>query len=328
AWRALRRLTAPADPVTPLGLWKAAALLASGFRALFNRPEVTSVLDALLGDDEDNYWRSVLAYCRDGNLQAVVDEYLHHLTDGQGLDPHTDAGLYELAFEARRALTIRPARYLAADSDHPKGEGIAFLSRFALRYGGLRQEQDDLRLPEVRAAFNSPFWPFVLATTSIGQEGVDFHWWCRAIVHWNLPSNPVDFEQREGRVDRYKGHAIRINVAARHRQSALQSSHHDIWSAAFEGATSDRDRSLGDLAPYWVYAGPAKVERHILGYPLSRDARQWEQLRDRIALYRLAYGQPRQDDLVDLLARHGVGDDPRRTEELRLDLRPPGVLFR
>ena len=26
----------------------------------------------------------------------------------------------------------------------------------------------------MRAAFNSPFWPFVLATTSVGQEGLDF----------------------------------------------------------------------------------------------------------------------------------------------------------
>jgi hypothetical protein len=27
-------------------------------------------------------------------------------------------------------------------------------------------------------------------------------------VHWNIPSNPVDFEQREGRVNRYAGHAV------------------------------------------------------------------------------------------------------------------------
>ena len=44
-------------------------------------------------------------------------------------------------------------------------------------------------------------------STSIGQEGLDFHTYCHAVVHWNLPSNPVDMEQREGRVHRYKGHA-------------------------------------------------------------------------------------------------------------------------
>ena len=52
----------------------------------------------------------------------------------------------------------------------------------------------------LRRAFNSPFWPFVLTSTSVGQEGLDFHLYCHAVVHWNLPSNPVDLEQREGRV--------------------------------------------------------------------------------------------------------------------------------
>ncbi len=57
---------------------------------------------------------------------------------------------------------------------------------------------------------------FVLASTSVGQEGLDFHAYCHAAMHWNLRSNPVDLEQREGRVDRYKGHALRKNVAAKH----------------------------------------------------------------------------------------------------------------
>ncbi len=51
-----------------------------------------------------------------------------------------------------------------------------------------------------------------LATTSVGQEGLDFHLYSHAILHWNLPSNPVDLEQREGRVHRFKGHAVRKNL--------------------------------------------------------------------------------------------------------------------
>ncbi|MDM5326796.1 hypothetical protein [Neobacillus sp. CF12] len=38
----------------------------------------------------------------------------------------------------------------------------------------------------------------------MGQEGLDFHYYCRKIVHWNLPSNPIDLEQREGRITQYK----------------------------------------------------------------------------------------------------------------------------
>lgn len=56
----------------------------------------------------------------------------------------------------------------------------------------------------VREAFNSPFRQFILATTSIGQEGLDFHSYCHRVGRWNLPHNPVDMEQREGRANRYK----------------------------------------------------------------------------------------------------------------------------
>ena len=45
---------------------------------------------------------------------------------------------------------------------------------------------------------------------------VDLLFVFRAVYHWNLPSNPVDIEQREGRVHRYKGLVIRSNLAAQY----------------------------------------------------------------------------------------------------------------
>src|SRR5690606_9916008 len=83
----------------------------------------------------------------------------------------------------------------------------------------------------VREGYTSPFWPFVMASTSVGQEELDFHTYSHAVVHWNLPSNPVDLEQREGRVHRYKGHAVRKNVAAVHGDSAVTSDGTDPWRA-------------------------------------------------------------------------------------------------
>jgi hypothetical protein len=58
------------------------------------------------------------------------------------------------------------------------------------------------RSDELRNAFNSPFWPHVLATTSVGQEGLDFHAWCSRILHWDLCPSPLELEQREGRIQR------------------------------------------------------------------------------------------------------------------------------
>lgn len=63
----------------------------------------------------------------------------------------------------------------------------------------------------------------VVATTSIGQEGLDFHNYCRVIMHWNLPSNPIDLEQREGRINRFKCLAIRQNVADKYGKAGRTS---------------------------------------------------------------------------------------------------------
>ena len=77
--------------------------------------------------------------------------------------------------------------------------------------------------PEVvRRTFNSPFWPWVLVTTSVGQEGLDFHRYCHSVVHWNIPATPVELEQREGRVQRYKSHSVRRNLAAKHGDAAVR----------------------------------------------------------------------------------------------------------
>ena len=329
AWRALSRLRRPGDHVTDLGRWRAAAILASGLRSLFLRPEATLLLDSVYGgsagtrDDDGAYWRRVARYCIDGGLQAVLDEYIHHLAGESGVDTATDDGLISLAQAARRAPALRESVYRATDIDNFDGGGIGFPSRYALRYGSTGYTEAEARLPEVRAAFNSPFWPFVLATTSIGQEGIDFHWWCHSVVHWNLPGNPVDFEQREGRVDRYKGHAIRKNVAAAHRSAGLAESVTDPWAAVFEAAAAEDRQGLGDLMPFWMYPGDARIGRRIMALPLSRDEEQWKRLQESLALYRLVFGQPRQEDMLAALQRRGVAGREEQIAEMRIDLRPP-----
>ena len=331
AWRALNRLRRTDDRATELGRWRAAAILASGLRSLFVRPEAVLLLDGIYGGSRRDaegtgaYWRKVARYCIDGGLQSVLDEYIHHLAGDSGSNTTTDEGLISLALTARRAIALRESVYRATDIDHFDDQGIAFPSRYALRFGSTQRSHEEARLPEVRAAFNSPFWPFVLATTSIGQEGVDFHWWCHSIVHWNLPGNPVDFEQREGRVDRYKGHAIRKNVAAAHRSAALAPDVTDPWGTAFDAAASKDDPNSDGLSPFWIYPGDARIQRRIMTLPLSRDRERWDQLQESLALYRLAFGQPRQEDMLAALHRRGIASQPDQIADLRIDLRPPAL---
>lgn len=53
--------------------------------------------------------------------------------------------------------------------------------------------------------FNSPFYPNVLVTTSVLQEGVNLHMQCHQIHHYGLAGSPGDNEQRVGRLDRLFG---------------------------------------------------------------------------------------------------------------------------
>ncbi len=168
----------------------------------------------------------------------------------------------------------------------------------------------------------------MLTTTSIGQEGLDFHLYSHAVVHWNLPSNPVDFEQREGRVHRYKGHAIRKNVATACGSAALDSPDHDPWAAMFEAAAASSDAD-GEIAPYWVFNPPgstARIERHVPVLPLSSDASKLEGLLKAVATYRLSFGQPRQEELLKYLERRiPEAELSAIVHRLRVDLTPRGV---
>jgi Helicase conserved C-terminal domain len=263
----------------------------------------------------------------------VLDEYVHVLVEWLGLVDREPAEVVRRVAETMHdSIALRTASYEVRDFD-PDGEEEffrkrTFRARFALRFGENRieEERDSYRPTLVREAFNSPFWPFVLATTSVGQEGLDFHLYCHSVVHWNLPANPVDLEQREGRVHRYKGHAIRKNLAAAYPRAAITAKDGDPWQALFAEASRHRLPQENDLVPSWIYAhGPARIERHAPILPFSRDEARLAALKRSLAAYRLAFGQPRQEDLVAFLERSLDADEVARvSEELRIDLAPRG----
>jgi len=295
----------------------AAGRIGWAFRSLFNRVEVTALLRGL--KPTEPYWRRVLEYGSEGCLQAVLDEYVHILKDSLGLVGETPEAMVEDIAEAIQvALTVRAAA-LAVDDIRPENGGVTvntrrLPSRFAMPFGQGRDEESGdtgaSRAQKVREAFNSPFWPFVVTSTSIGQEGLDFHWYSHAIVHWNLPSNPVDLEQREGRVHRYKGHAVRKNIATTYGQHALQSKDKDPWNAMLVAAKKARREGENDLVPFWIYPidGGARIERYVPSLPLTHDRQLLVALRRSLAVYRLVFGQPRQDDLVEYLTQHIPAD--------------------
>lgn len=301
--------------------WEGACRIGWAFRALFNLPDVNSLIRSANWDQD--YWRTATRYCAEGCLTAVLDEYLHVLRESVGVyeinddDPLGD--MYEIASAVQDAVGIRTTSLVARDHLGEADTTPRFRTRYAMRFGNERAETTTSMVTEahLRRAFNSPFWPFVLTSTSVGQEGLDFHLYCHAIVHWNLPSNPVDLEQREGRVHRFKGHAVRRNLAAAMADAAWASTD-DPWAAMFVAAAAERTDGSNDLVPFWVFPGEAKIQRHVPMLPLSREVSQLARLKRDVARYRLVFGQPRQDDLLAYL-----GDvPPEKLAELRIDLSP------
>ena len=328
ALRALHRI-APDLAWDDHQLLKAANQISWGFRTLFNQHDAVALLRK---DDDDRYWRQVLNYGVEHNLQAVLDEYVHYLLDAEGLGAKPPADrITGISKAISEALAIRPSQI---DVEDPTVDGKKLVinkfqmrGRFAMRLADYKDEEGGAaRLGSVRDAFNSPFRPFALATTSVGQEGLDFHPYCYRLYHWNLPGNPVDLEQREGRVHRFKGHAIRLNLA--HRQVDVvrgrETGHNDPWQTMFDAARAETVND-SDLIPYWIYEGPVKVERRVPMLPFSREVRRLEWLKRSLALYRLAFGQPRQEDLLEYLNGLATAElSPQDLAELQIQLEPQG----
>lgn len=296
-----------------------ASRLAKEMINIFNTPEAISSIELIYGKTSDDaYYKNVLKYAVDGNIQAVLDEYAHMLNEKDGC---------KLSQKMCEAIKINTANYpvdtyssFKSEIEGKKERKISMRSHFAAGfYNTAVDNKTAQRKDSLRNAFNSPFRPFVLATTSIGQEGLDFHYYCRKIVHWNLPSNPIDFEQREGRINRFKCLAIRQNIARKYGDIKFKE---NIWDEMFDAALKSEKGDYPELVPFWCLpdGGEVKIERIVPMYPMSKDGVVYERLIKILSLYRLTLGQARQEELLEYLFNNI--DNPDMLEDLFINLSP------
>lgn len=296
AYRLLKRL----QPSAFATEWEriAAAIAKEVFVSLFNKAESSAVLDLLYGNKTDDvYYQAVFRYCVEGNLQAMLDEYAHVLgMCGEELKDAMVDGYVD-------TVNLQ----IDTQESFPDGEKARMRTHFAVGYFSAKvSDKNVVRADRIRKAFNSPFRPFVLSTTSIGQEGLDFHSYCRKVMHWNLPSNPVDLEQREGRVNRFQCLAVRQNVAQQYSDAM-------DWDAMFKQAAVEQKGRHPDLVPYWCLPNgddnAVRIERIVPLYPFSQDRLRYDRIIKILSLYRLTLGQPRQEELITVLNRE-MADEP------------------
>jgi hypothetical protein len=103
----------------------------------------------------------------------------------------------------------------------------------------------------------------------------------------------------------------------------------DIWDDLFRIAEFlERDgKSCCQLVPFWHVetseAKQFKIERIIPFYPYSRDRAKLSSILRTLAIYRLAFGQPRQSELIEHLLKHMPEDKIGEVrKKLMIDLSP------
>ncbi|MDI9847086.1 helicase-related protein [Rhodoblastus sp. 17X3] len=283
-----------------------------GLRAYLDNPVILSSLPG------KNAVEQVMGAVVDGGFESVLDEHFwlraKNLQDGvAGLakDLMSSLGLRAGGFSFRgtgdKSVKIPVRCHVAVPFGNAESEPV-------VKGKGGEAQAAPARPDEVRRSFNTPFWPHVLATTSVGQEGLDFHPWCSHVVHWDLSSNPLDIEQREGRIQRYAGLSIRRRLSALLRTDVLRDpalTKASPWKCLERHAERLVDAS--GLRPWWGLDG-AEIRRHVFERPFGRDKARFDQLREQRMIYRLALGQPNQEDFIDVLSRGG--------EEIRMLLQP------
>jgi len=295
------------------GLLLESSLLARRMIDKFNSPEAIAII--ILAEklnSGEGHWKQVLRYCCEGCFQSVLDEWAHMVSEDNRLSSsESDRKLLFSLLSSYVNIRSAPIQVDSCESFHSRIHEVdgshnkmSMRTHFAAGFYKTKDEDKAVsRKNALRYAFNSPFYPFVLATTSVGQEGLDFHYYCRRIMHWNLPSNPIDFEQREGRINRFKNFAIRKNLASRFRDAQFND---DAWTEIFDLASKAFAGKSSELIPFWGIQKSDqtddslkyKIERIVPQFTLSKDQGLYEYLLKVLTLYRITLGQPRQEELI------------------------------
>jgi hypothetical protein len=271
----------------------------NGLRPYLNR----SVFQSVLTRGGQSYTDAIPEAVVAGNLESVLDE---HLWIASKLN--ADA-IRDFPRDLCKTLGLIEGRHRVYEPGS-KDESFSLRHHVAMPFADAKVEspltgaETRLRTDDLRQAFNSPFWPHVLATTSLGQEGLDFHVWCRQVLHWDLCSSPLGLEQREGRVQRFGGLSVRRALVDTFRQEAQSVA--GLGSSPWVGLANQAEQRFcidaSGRTPWWSCPGE-KVDRLFVVLSNSRQMNRFNQLSRQRWEYRLALGQPHQQDFIESVSR-------------------------
>ena len=204
------------------------------------------------GADDDLSWeltnlpQDVLECARNlGDVDTKFDAFIEQLR------PVVEDGRRVLVFTfSRRALAYLSER-LNADF------------RIAVMHGGVGREARH----DIMRRFRENDFDVLLASR-VASEGLDFEF-CSAVVNYDLPWNPMEVEQRIGRVDRFGQIAEKIRILNFHTPGTIES---DIIERVHQriGVFTD---SIGELEPI-LQSRMGDLRRAMFDFALTKTERE------------------------------------------------------
>lgn len=240
------------------------------FNNYFARDGVKEALWAWITDngysDEKSWEIGILRYCAEGNLYAVLEEYsflrskmvecfIPENPKQNGKKQYVPGHVYVQTLEStcrRQEGKVRVCSY----ADRLTGDNMDIGSG----------DNVDVRTAAAKS-FSSPFWPMILFAGRGAQEGMDFHEYCLRLMHLTLPRGPVAFDQRQGRIDRFRSLLVRRRAAEIFEESGISCGDDtsSLLTRIFAGLINEKtyrhmSKDENQLFPNWSI--PKEGSRH------------------------------------------------------------------
>lgn len=225
--KALASIASPAACAKRLGL--NCQEIEAAFNTYLNRPVQKQVLWNWLleneyAQDKNKWTEGILQYCAEGNLYAVMEEWCFMIKKKDEntkkpkqiqTNPDYITRTIKTVLEYEGSQVHVQTQYTTKNKMDSKGENFhcSFAEQLTNDFSDNRGYSDEDAMKETNMAFSSPMWPMVLVAGKGAQEGVDFHEYCLKIMHLTLPRGAVSYEQRNGRIDRFRSLLVRRRVA-------------------------------------------------------------------------------------------------------------------
>ncbi len=297
-------------------------------RAVIDEKNKSNINYTSLSDGEKNT-KALEQYCTMGRLINVLKEYMFIIDlvppESNGTDKQNTYKSIENMFISMRQYYEKndeATEILCIEKQFSTPSECKQKCDFAERFTEDKTDSRDnktKRMQLLQKLFNSPFYPFVMSTTSVAQEGLDFHNYCHQIVHWNIPKTPLAFEQREGRIDRYMSHLLRKRIVFAFPEyngtdfSELMNKF-DEKVKKVEKENNSNDELFTPLFPYWRLGrieyqkltgkkAPDNFplfKRVVCAMPHTREREYFNKLRTAISEYRSKFGTEINGESVDL----------------------------